>query len=79
MGYSFLSKNNGKRPKPDYIPPPMPSIKPALKHSIEIKLTHNNIYDVCVDNAWTFSRSSYENVLTELEKIFVIFEGDRVN
>lgn len=56
---------------------PMPQVKPSYKHRIEIKLANDGIYDVSIDGAWTFSRSSYENVLTELEKIFTIFEGDR--
>lgn len=54
--------------------PPMPR---PYKHCIEIKLANDNIYDVSIDGAWTFSRGSYEDVLAELEKIFTIFEGDR--
>lgn len=56
--------------------PPMPQAEPLCKHCIEIKLANDNIYDVSVDGAWTFSRSSYKNVLAELEKILTIFEGD---
>ena len=56
--------------------PPMPRTKPSCKHHIEIILANDNMYDVSVDGAWTFSRGSYENVLAELEKILTIFEGD---
>ena len=53
---------------------PMPPVKPPCKHRIEIRLASDNVYDVFVDGAWTFTRGSYLNVLTELEKIFTIFE-----
>ena len=56
--------------------PPMPQAKPLYKQCIEIKLANDNMYDVSVDGAWVFSRNSYENVITELEKILTIFEGD---
>ena len=56
--------------------PPMPQVESLYKHCIEIKLANDNMYDVSVDGAWVFSRNSYENVITELEKILTIFEGD---
>ena len=36
--------------------PPIPQAEPLCKHCIEIKLANDNIYDVSVDGAWTFSR-----------------------
>lgn len=58
--------------KPNYIP--IPPVTPALKHCIEVRLAKDGVYDVWVDGTWTFSRTSYQNVLTELEKLFTIFD-----
>lgn len=65
--------------KPNYIPIqstdiPMPPVAPTLKHYIEVRLAKDGVYDVWVDGTWTFSRTSYQNVLTELEKLFTIFD-----
>ena len=65
--------------KPNYIPMqstdiPMPPVTSTLKHCIEVRFVTDGVYDVWVDGAWTFSRTSYQNVLTELEKLFTIFD-----
>lgn len=52
----------------------MPPVTPTLKHCIEVRLAKDGVYDVWVDGTWTFSRTSYQNVLTELEKLFTIFD-----
>ena len=65
---------NGYQPKHSQLStPPMPSFKPTFKHCIEVRFAKDGVYDVWVDGAWTFSRTSYQNVLTELEKLFTIF------
>lgn len=63
-------------PNPEYTPPMIPRCKPPCKHRIEIMLVNDNVYDVHLDGHWLFSRTSYENVLTELEKLFTIFDGE---
>lgn len=63
-------------PNTEYIPPMMPHCKPPCKHRIEIRFTINGVYDINLDGHWLFSRTSYENVLTELEKLFTIFDGE---
>lgn len=65
---------NGYQPKYGQLStPPMPPVTITFKHCIEIKFAKDDVYDVWVDGAWTFSRTSYQNVLTELEKLFTIF------
>lgn len=66
---------NGYQPKScQLLTPSMPLVTPTFKHCIEVRFAKDGVYDVWVDGAWTFSRTSYQNVLTELEKLFTIFD-----
>ena len=58
---------------PNYIPPsstkvPMPLVEPPCKCKIELVLAHDGVWDIYKNNEWQFSRTSWENVMSELVK-----------